>query len=87
MPAKVTDESLVAAQVLLRHRQQLVILSPDPGHLLSPVVSQVQSGRAFIQQRVRLESHQARVMRSSGPSHRMVIRGEKEGIRLPGTHF
>lgn len=34
MLAKVTDESLVAAEVLLPHCQQLVILTPNPGHLL-----------------------------------------------------
>lgn len=29
-----TNESLVAAQVLLAHRQQFVILASDPGHLV-----------------------------------------------------
>lgn len=31
--AELANESLVAAQVLLADRQQLVILSSDPGHL------------------------------------------------------
>lgn len=36
VPTKVTDKSLVAAQVFLAHRQQLVILASDPGHLGIP---------------------------------------------------
>lgn len=33
--AELADETLVAAQVLLTHCQQLVILSADPGHLVA----------------------------------------------------